>query len=95
MSFTSPGNEELCGVNLEIGGDYVLAFKAVTEGQYSIQACGLYSKWGELDGEETDELKAGCAAEDPCLGTCDENQVSTAESAEERSISYCCCLLLR
>jgi len=95
ISFVTAGNSAACGVFLEIGQEYVLALApavdnplepAGIEGQLSIEACGLYRAWDELPDEERTDLEAGCAAADPCLGSCDEYQVSLAASGEHRAV---------
>lgn len=99
ISFITAGNSAACGIGLEIGQEYVLALApavdnplepAGIEGELSVEACGLYRVWDELPDEERDDLQAGCAAEDPCLGTCDEYQVNKAAPEEKRRLLHCC-----
>lgn len=99
ISFITADNSAACGVFLEIGQEYVLALApavdnpfepAGIEGLLSIEACGLYRVYDEQPEEERADLEAGCGVDDPCLGSCDEYQVSKTVSEKRRAIPHFC-----
>eukprot|EP00903_Cladosiphon_okamuranus_P015461 g14277.t1 len=71
ISFVTAGNSAACGINLEIGEEYVLALSpavadpfdpTITEDDLSVYACGLWRKWDHIPDDEKMDLEAGCVA---------------------------------
>lgn len=69
ITFTT---DDLCGLYLEEGEEYVLGLNYVSpaSGKLILGSCGLARMWNN-DDEEMDELDAGCGA---CHPICDEDQ---------------------
>lgn len=82
ITFITAGNSAACGVQLDIGEEYILALGRLPEdllnpdrsGQFTVGLCNLVQFWSAA-GE--DEL-VGCGA-DACSGNCDELQVNTRQ----------------
>lgn len=82
ISFITGGNSAACGVDLEIGEEYLLGispavdpFDPDRDGRLSVGACGLVRTWSSITDEEASSLEYGCDGE-PCGGSCDEYQVN-------------------
>lgn len=70
-----PGNDGLCGINLDIGVDYLVDFYRSGENIRAVGLCGLSQEWSSVDAEDEAILREGCDDYDPCEGSCDEFQV--------------------
>lgn len=70
-----PGNDGLCGINLDIDGDYLIDFYRLEEEIQAVGLCGLTREWSSVDAEDEAILREGCDNYDPCEGSCDEFQV--------------------
>ena len=84
ITFVTAGNGAACGVSLEIGEEYVLGLhpavatafvSMITEGELTVDSCGLVRMWGTISEEEEEDLDSGCLAKDlGCVPACDEHQ---------------------
>lgn len=70
-----PGNDGLCGMNLNIGVDYLIDFNREGGEINAVGLCGLSREWSFVDAEDEAILREGCDDYDPCEGSCDEFQV--------------------
>lgn len=67
LTFITGGNSAACGVNLDIGDEYLLglnriesAFDPAQNGQLTVGLCGLVSEWDDVSDEVKDDLDNGC-----------------------------------
>lgn len=85
ITFVTGGNSAACGVNLDIGVEYLITlyrvknvFDPKRDGQLVAGLCDLVSPWDDISDEDKDTLELGCdffVEEDPCKGDCGDIQV--------------------
>jgi len=84
MKFTTPGGPDDCGVQLEIGEEYLIGLYQSSLLQLTASSCGLFKKWDDVTDEEKKLLTADC---DEC-GVCGEFQVKAPSCSHQQP---CCC----
>lgn len=89
ITFITGGNDAACGVNLEIGEEYLLGlyrttadpFQMETGGQLTVGLCDLAQVWSSVSDDEKAQLGNGCNI-DACDGTCSDSQVGIFERGQ-------------
>lgn len=84
LTFITGGNSAACGVNLDIGEEYLLGldrlstdpFNPDRDNMLTVGLCDLSQTWASVSDDDKDALEVGCEVEDHCPGLCSEYQVT-------------------
>ena len=71
MSFITADNTAGCGVELELGEEYLVGLDEDNMGHLTASSCGLFRLWSDVTEGEESLLEVGCV--DACDGNCSEN----------------------
>lgn len=69
------GNSGLCGIDLEIGEEYLIDLYRDDAGFRAVGLCGLTMAWSSISSADILIIEEGCDDYDACDGACSEYQV--------------------
>eukprot|EP00904_Undaria_pinnatifida_P014053 jgi/Undpi1/9779/HiC_scaffold_27.g12235.m1 len=96
IGIVTGGNSAACGVNLNLGEEYLLGlyrsganvFEPDQEGQLRVSLCDLVMVWSSVSDEDEATLETGCE-EDLCDGSCSEFQECLFYTDSSTEEYYC------